>query len=337
MAAAARPPGSAEARVPCPLCGGLIHPIAGRCKHCKADLGGLRDVRPAAAAALPALGHASSASVRPAATTPVPAPVAATSPAAPVAVAQAMPALRGDASPILPQRPTGRMPATSAGLSWKSWPVIVIVLAGLAIVAAVVLMVWPPGGASSEAGTTRKLQAPPAPQRMDTDPLPEVSKPPSGGSTSGVDPWKSPTDPTPTPTPAPAPRQPSADPSPDDVYGDLLKSFPNLPDSPQLPDLPDPDRDPLAQRRPPAGSFMLVAIRRACTRLSRCSSDNDLLETLCETAALWPTTPVPSCAAAQRCLEHLDALPCDSNGYSSTTALFGLISQLRDCSDALSC
>ena len=37
MAVAARP-GPSDARVPCPLCGGLIHPIAGKCKHCKADL-----------------------------------------------------------------------------------------------------------------------------------------------------------------------------------------------------------------------------------------------------------------------------------------------------------
>ncbi|HRC59196.1 MAG TPA: hypothetical protein PKU97_24905, partial [Kofleriaceae bacterium] len=27
-----------ELRMPCPFCGGLVHPIAGRCKHCKQDL-----------------------------------------------------------------------------------------------------------------------------------------------------------------------------------------------------------------------------------------------------------------------------------------------------------
>ncbi|HEY1553535.1 MAG TPA: hypothetical protein VGF94_01815 [Kofleriaceae bacterium] len=37
-----RLPRTADARVPCPLCGGLIHPIAGRCKHCKQDLTELR-------------------------------------------------------------------------------------------------------------------------------------------------------------------------------------------------------------------------------------------------------------------------------------------------------
>src|SRR5258706_3388072 len=44
-----------ESRMACPLCGGAIHPIAGRCKHCKEDLSAMRSGRPAAAAPLPAL------------------------------------------------------------------------------------------------------------------------------------------------------------------------------------------------------------------------------------------------------------------------------------------
>src|SRR5665647_1711166 len=55
MAVAARNPGPSDARIPCPLCGGLIHPIAGRCKHCKADIAALGAKRPAAMAALPPL------------------------------------------------------------------------------------------------------------------------------------------------------------------------------------------------------------------------------------------------------------------------------------------
>ena len=34
-----------EARVPCPVCRGPIHPVAGRCKHCRADLHALRFIR----------------------------------------------------------------------------------------------------------------------------------------------------------------------------------------------------------------------------------------------------------------------------------------------------
>src|SRR5215510_7929017 len=73
MAVAARP-GPADARVPCPLCGGLIHPIAGRCKHCKGDLSALRSTRPAAAATLPALNQPPA--TRAAAPAPAPAPAA---------------------------------------------------------------------------------------------------------------------------------------------------------------------------------------------------------------------------------------------------------------------
>ena len=31
-----------DARIPCPVCGQEIHPVAGRCKHCKTDLVKLR-------------------------------------------------------------------------------------------------------------------------------------------------------------------------------------------------------------------------------------------------------------------------------------------------------
>lgn len=46
-----------EARIPCPVCRGPIHPVAGRCKHCKADFGALRTGKPQAPSALPALGN----------------------------------------------------------------------------------------------------------------------------------------------------------------------------------------------------------------------------------------------------------------------------------------
>jgi hypothetical protein len=37
----------------CPACGGEIHPLAGRCKHCKVDLGRLREMESASKAAVP--------------------------------------------------------------------------------------------------------------------------------------------------------------------------------------------------------------------------------------------------------------------------------------------
>ena len=53
--AAVRPAHASEGRVPCPACGGLIHPVAGRCKHCKQDVAALRagGPRPELAIVLP--------------------------------------------------------------------------------------------------------------------------------------------------------------------------------------------------------------------------------------------------------------------------------------------
>src|SRR5262245_53151632 len=102
MAVAARP-GPSDARVPCPLCGGLVHPIAGKCKHCKAELTGFQSARPAASAPLPSLHKPVVTNGHPPAQAhtnghPVHPPIAA---AAPVATAQ-------EVQPVLPPRPTAR-------------------------------------------------------------------------------------------------------------------------------------------------------------------------------------------------------------------------------------
>src|SRR5580704_1213152 len=121
-----------EARVACPMCGGLIHPVAGRCKHCKEDLSATRVGRPAAQAPLPPLLHQNA---------PVASPIVAATYISPVPIA--MPAREGSA-PILPPRPTGRSVAVARpGSPLRSWPVVVIGLAAVAIVAAVAIMVWP--------------------------------------------------------------------------------------------------------------------------------------------------------------------------------------------------
>src|SRR5690349_20027513 len=95
----------ADVRVPCPLCGGLIDPVAGRCQHCEQDLSAHPGARPQAASPLPALAKG-----------------------APFVVA--MPAQ--DSQPILPPRPTGRQVTArpEPRKLWRSWPVYVIILAG---------------------------------------------------------------------------------------------------------------------------------------------------------------------------------------------------------------
>jgi hypothetical protein len=318
MAAAAKAPGPADARIPCPLCGGLIHPIAGRCKHCKEDVSATRSSRPAAAplpalqgGAQPALysygaGHTNghgNGHVR-----------AKTHPAnAHMAVPIAMRTPLEDASqPILPPRQTSRMQAsgtTAPPASWKSWPVVVIGIAVVAIIVAVILMVWPPGGATKADAKT--LAPPPAPERMDTNPTP-ATPPPS----SADDPWKA----NPGAAPDPAPSQPHAQPTVPDI------------DDIQPPNLSDPFRGG-------GNSNMLgmtsAILKRACDRLATCPTADDTMKTFCEAGRLaLPNTPPPSCSAAQRCLAQVDALPCDD--LDAATAM-GMMQGVQDCIEAMRC
>src|SRR5690242_19493248 len=108
--ALAGPPGGAprdpvSGRLPCPLCGGLIHPVAGRCKHCKQDLVAHRGARPAAAAPLPAILGAPGAIAAAARARDASAPV-----------------------PMLPAGPSGTAVAPERS-AWRSWPVIAIAIA----------------------------------------------------------------------------------------------------------------------------------------------------------------------------------------------------------------
>ncbi|MEO6771393.1 MAG: hypothetical protein ABI467_00010 [Kofleriaceae bacterium] len=264
-----------DGRIPCPLCGGLVHPVAGRCKHCKQDLSPLRTGRAAAALPLPALhgnGAVADAMPRPVPRSmpwpmpgPMPGPIAAGYPP--------------NAGPVLPPRVTGQSAAVRAPkASWKSWPMVVIVLASIAIVVAVVLMVWPP----SRADAGRKmLSQPPAPERMDSDPLP----PPGAGNTNGADPWggHSQADPAPvqprvTPDPLP-PKPPAVDP---------------------VPDPPDPS----------GGAVFQAVLAHACTKLESCPNPDDTVTAMCDAFAMFPKAPPPTCDAATRCFEAIDKLDC---------------------------
>ena len=152
-----------DARVPCPLCGGLIHPVAGRCKHCKQDLSraASRSARRGDAAARAAAGAGLARPSR--------------------CRSHVKHAVAADLA-AAPDRHAHRRAAAVARrrLRGRSWPMLVIVLAVAAIVGAVVIMVWPEHHGAGE----HPLKPPPAPERMDTDPLP----PPRAGI-HGVDPW----------------------------------------------------------------------------------------------------------------------------------------------------
>jgi hypothetical protein len=328
MAAAARH-NPADARVPCPLCGGLIHPIAGRCKHCKGDLSSLRGARPAAMAALPSLvgdtalqaptfthanqnGHIAQArgQLRPG---QPPAPAPAPAPYSPVPT----PAVPPAGQPILPPRPTGRMVAAAPQTGWwRHWPLIVIVLAGIAIVIAVVLMALPFDRKTNEDLGVKGGKLP-APDRMDTAPtIPDRTAPRSG------DPWSS-RGTTPDP---PAP--PSID-IPDD---------PDVLDPDIDPDI-DPDDDPGATmpRIQGTGAIALWMMRHFCDRAETCGGMNPSIRDYCTETKKWPLAKPPaSCSAAQRCFKHIDQLSCTFD-YSDVTKLNAITVTLQDCVDAMSC
>lgn len=359
MAAAVRP-SPADARVPCPLCGGLIHPIAGRCKHCKGDLRAMRSARPAAAATLPAL--ASGAAAAPTYTRgnqnghPAQAggqlrnghaayapPVATPPPQAAAPVPMAAPALDGS-RPVLPPRPTGRMyAAPPAPAWWKSWPLIVIALAGLAIVAAVILMVWPPPREDEPIAEPVKAgKLAPAPERMDTDPLPPTQ---------------------PGPTPAPNPPPPAA-PDPWNGGNGALPA-PAAPDAdpdvdiPDDPDAPDPDDSAAADPDVSGGvvggvggiggggasgptlqgasAIMIGMMRHACDRATTCGQLDDMMQDYCKMTRSLPLAPPPAtCTAAQRCFEEIDQMSCTVN-WSDVSALNSVMYKFQACIEAMAC
>jgi hypothetical protein len=352
MAAVTRP-GPADARIPCPLCGGLIHPIAGRCKHCKGDLRALRSARPAAAATLPALNqpapgpapHANGHAHGPtnghhAAAAPAPSPSPSPSPHAhphphphahphplpPQSLVQAMAAAApiplaihhgpGDAVPILPPRPTGRFTAPAPRASWKSWPVIVIILAVIAIVTAIILMLFPPGGAKDE-GTNNAVQ--PAPDRMDTNPAPATPRQPPSTT---PDPWsrRGGTGGTGGTTPTTPPDDPDID---DPNVDDALTS-----------------RDPFSRRGGGLGSrstnMLYSIVKHACTRLAACSATNAQTKQICDLYTRVPSVTPPSCPAAARCLRSIDEMSCDTM-VDDPSSLLQLKDKFTDCTDALGC
>ncbi len=276
-------PGVAEARVPCPLCGGLIHPVAGRCKHCKQDLSALRAGRPAAAAPLPALQLG----------------------AAPIAV----PAVVKDAGsqPILPPRPTATR-ATTPEPRTARWPMVVIALAVIAIAGAVVIMVWPQHDPSSQ----HTLQPPPAPERMDTDPMPQPG---------AADPWgnNAPhSQVVPRSTPDPIPAQPPQPPDDDQQFGFGGNVWGNATGALGGGGSPD---------------FMFAAMGHACQKLKTCPNADDSLKSLCDVYAQFPpTAPPPNCASAQRCLEAIDNMSCSQTGFGSPLAV---VNMFQDCTQAI--
>jgi hypothetical protein len=311
MAVAARSSGPSEARIPCPQCGGLIHPIAGRCKHCKADVAALRSARPAAATALPALarGLANGAPGNHGQVAAAVATVANT----PVAIH------RQEASqPVLPPRPTEQMPSAEPRSLWRNWPLIVIALALLAIGTAVVMMLWPPSNRSKV--ESRTLAPPPAPERMDTNPLPPPSAQPPAPQPPGADPWTSPGGGAGPSGQIDPPDDPDDTIDPDDILKDPFAGPRGLPKLPRL----------------GTNAFAFTLFGHACKRFASCGNAQPILTDYCAMIdRMIPSSPPPSCTAAKSCLDQADQLDC-STAFNSITDLMKLV-QSPDCEAATRC
>lgn len=340
MAVAARP-GASDARVPCPLCGGLIHPIAGKCKHCKADLTGYHAARPAASAPLPALHRAPSANGEPnghpASSTPFNGHPPQTSsngqahaPAAYAPVATAVPPAHEAA--VLPPRPTARShTAEPVASAWRSWPVLVIVIAMVAIVAAVALMLWPESAARAGDPGKRPLKPPPAPERMpttvpdhqavpDRHTVPDRHNQAAPPRSAVPDPWGA--------KPADPPQDPGDKPAdatdPDDDLAPLKNPFAS----------PHSSRGGFKLNRP--GSLLGTMAVHLCRKMIECGVDDPVVTNQCDQVSrMLPSVPI-NCPAAARCLQRIDAMACGSQP-ATIANITALVNQFNECRDALRC
>ncbi|CAN5728136.1 hypothetical protein BH11MYX2_BH11MYX2_07340 [soil metagenome] len=333
---AALAPSSSDARIPCPACGTLIHPVAGRCKHCKQDLAQFRASRPAANAALPALAPRAT----PVAGTPA---VVAAEPSAPAAVIVpdhvapaginapriASPFPNGDVEraydpnrPVLPPRVTpGHGVVKKESWIARNWPIVVSVLASAAIIGAVVLMMLPP----AQAGAGKKNGAgAPAPERMDTDQLPEKKPDPWGGA--------SPTPPSRTaPDPVPAQPDPNALPDLNDPFAQTAPTpDPNDP-------LSNQPFDPSARGGNNVGAaIMFGMLGKICDKANTCGTTDPTTARACAGIANMPHIAMPqNCPAATECMNTIEKIDV-CGAMANNLDPYQLIQSTASCIKAMS-
>jgi hypothetical protein len=324
MALAARP--SAEPRTACPVCGGPIHPIAGKCKHCKTDLvklrkqqmqaagtpapqrhpyGGATQARPATAPVVPINGSASG---------PLAAHGAAPSPviiSAPVAAAD----------PYQMSVPPVRRGAWS-----RSWPIVVAVIAAAAIVVSVILLLT---ADPEHKGSSQKVVPPPAPDRMNTDPL------------QPSDPWQGAQPGSGNVAPSPPPNLPSP---------------PGGPGAPSVPAPMTPPPAPTAAAVPPPEKWSTAIFEAACTRMSTCGVLDSSARRICDeltSAAAFADSDMKDKIArgdctydrdrAATCLGSIDSIPCAPGGGGGgqpsldVNDLSRAVASIAACADVLEC
>jgi hypothetical protein len=307
MAAVANSSDPNEIRVACPFCSGFIHPIAGRCKHCKQDLGAHRSRLHGGPANLPALAAPLASPVSGARiTTPMPIP--------------ALDDSHGTETERLLRR---------SGHSWaRNWPLIVILAAVAAMIVALILLLLP----QRDRGT-RRIITPPSNDPMDTQTLPKDKS----------DPWSSPApparpltprDPSTPPDDSPAVPVPVEPALPDESGASADPADPGNPD----PDSSDPfdDGTGMAQRSGvlPRSRFLTTAIAHLCRRMASCVGDQVLRAMCSRMNQTMPAIP-DRCyepAKAQACLRAIDETSCDQTSLSMS-----VLQLIPSCLELISC
>ena len=155
--------------VACPICGGAIHPIAGRCRHCKTDLVSLK-ARAHSAPPMPVSPAAPTHQRVPPGSVPYPtgAPHRSHSAADYASAPQSSPTTR-------------HTPNTYVGSTWsRRWPMLVVGIATAAIVTSVVLLILQSTAEGSH-NNVKTSQARPSPRAVpDTMPTPTLPQPQRG-------------------------------------------------------------------------------------------------------------------------------------------------------------
>jgi len=291
-----------------------VHPVAGKCKHCKADLTSHQPTRPAASAPLPALLSTTSRGGR----GDAPPGAAASSP---------LPAARGAGATATearaPRQPRPAAdPGARTGSAWRSWPAVVISAAIVAIVAALVLMVWPAAQSELQVDHKSRLPPPPAPERMQTEP--DIKQPAPATRQLDPGPPAAPADP-----PPPA-RDPDADAPGPGVdrpahAGDPAPGSGTSQAVPPEPTVQDPSASPIA----------LAMVGHLCRRMVQCGQGDDTAQHMCD--SLLGAAPLPRCTAARRCLLRIDQMSCAARQRTLLRQPSVLITQFPECAAAIRC
>jgi hypothetical protein len=185
-----RPASAIEHRVYCPACGGQIHSVASRCKHCRMDLRAAgKRARAVPLTALPSLDAV------------VPGANSATTGPAKAHQRDLQWAANVVALPSSEVVQSGA--AVTSKPWWRHWPMAVIVLALLAIGYSLYLLLVPP----SHSGTKTKRVTAPARSDMDTNPMPAPNVNPPPPAVVPFDPWSA----APAPDDLPPPLKPLDD------------------------------------------------------------------------------------------------------------------------------